>query len=378
MKQTQLPDNPVKEYRIFDIFRPDSLFKPNHPEAKLFNQHREDIDLPSGIPGKDFNPEEYSNRIIREYSPWENHQKIEYLSIGPPGTHQETEIIGAPALKQMSKKPRQNSNKGIIGGIVALVIAALLKFKFLTAIIISKIGLLLELLAPILQLKGLMLTAGSMIVTIFAYALIFKIQLAVGLVFLIFIHEMGHALMIALRGINAGLPVFIPFFGAFIALKEMPEDVVTEAQVALGGPLLGSLAAMTAFFLYHFLGDPFWLFLAYIGFIMNLFNLTPVSPLDGGRIVAAISTKIWIPGLLLLIAFTIILKTPALIIILFFAIMNLLGSIGKNDPPRKKYYQVPLLLRISFALCYFGLAMFLGYATYYTHGLLDHTLMYYK
>ena len=82
----------------------------------------------------------------------------------------------------------------------------------------------------------------SIVASIWAYALLYGWRFAAGFVGLIFVHEMGHYLAAMRRGLPVSLPMFIPFMGAFIALKDQPKDAETEAYVAYAGPLVGSFA----------------------------------------------------------------------------------------------------------------------------------------
>ena len=86
-------------------------------------------------------------------------------------------------------------------------------------------------------------TALSGLVSVAAYALLWSWWFAVGLVVLLFIHEMGHVLEAKRQGLPVSAPMFIPFLGALITLKELPDDVWREARVALAGPIVGTLGA---------------------------------------------------------------------------------------------------------------------------------------
>ncbi|PTM54747.1 site-2 protease family protein [Desmospora activa] len=140
-------------------------------------------------------------------------------------------------------------------------------------------------------------TFWSMVVTAVVYTLIFPWTFSVGLVVMIFIHEMGHVWAAKRKGLPVSAPAFIPFVGALITLKKQPRDAVTEAYVALGGPVVGAAGAFACYLLYRWTGWEALLPIAFIGFILNLFNLLPIHPLDGGRIVTAISRWFWLVGL---------------------------------------------------------------------------------
>ena len=140
-------------------------------------------------------------------------------------------------------------------------------------------------------------TGGTMLFTIFIYSQIWGWRYGVGFVLLIFVHETGHLIAARMMGLQVGWPVFIPFMGAMIALKEAPRNAWVEAVVGIGGPILGSLGALAVWSVYFFTGNALFLALGYAGFFINLFNLIPIVPLDGGRIVSAISPWFWLLGL---------------------------------------------------------------------------------
>src|SRR4051812_46088896 len=146
------------------------------------------------------------------------------------------------------------------------------------------------------------MTSGTMLLSVLAYSWLFGWRYAVGFVLLIFFHEMGHYIAARQRGLNVGAPTFIPFVGAWIQLKEMPHDVETEAYVGFAGPIAGTAAALVCYWLAREYDSRLLLALAYSGCMLNLFNLIPISPLDGGRITAIISPKVWLVGVPLLAA----------------------------------------------------------------------------
>ncbi|MBB6633722.1 site-2 protease family protein [Cohnella thailandensis] len=136
----------------------------------------------------------------------------------------------------------------------------------------------------------------SMAVTVGAYALVYPWTFALGFVALIFVHEMGHVFAAKRKGLPVSAPFFIPFLGALILLKRHPKDAETEAAVAIGGPMLGSLGALVCFLIGQWTGYEVWYALAYVGFFLNLLNLLPMNPLDGGRIIGAVSRWLWAVG----------------------------------------------------------------------------------
>lgn len=156
----------------------------------------------------------------------------------------------------------------------------------------------LKWLLGILKFSKFGTTLLSMIVSLWFYAVFYGWKFAAALVYLIFVHEMGHVLAAKRKGIATSPAVFIPFAGAFISMKDTPRNASTEAYLAYGGPLAGMIAFLPALPLYWWTQDPFWALVIYLGALLNLFNLMPISPLDGGRIVSVLSTKIWLIGLI--------------------------------------------------------------------------------
>lgn len=224
------------------------------------------------------------------------------------------------------------------------------------------------------KLGKLLVTGGSMILSMFVYSLTFGWKYAVGFVLLIFFHEMGHYLAARNRGLDVGAPMFIPFVGAWIQLKDMPRDVHTEAYVGFAGPLVGTLAAIGCYWVARDSDNHLLLALAYSGFMLNLFNLIPISPLDGGRITAVISPKIWLVGVPLLAALFFYSPSPMLILIAILALPQLKAALkkdgGASDLPAG-YYDVDINVRINYGVFYLGLAGFLAIMSYELHKVLQ-------
>ena len=226
---------------------------------------------------------------------------------------------------------------------------------------------LLFLLLNAAKLGKILTTGGTMLLSVFAYSFLFGWRYAAGFVALMFVHEMGHYLAAKREGLNVGAPTFIPFVGAWIQLKDQPVDARQEAYIGLAGPLLGTLGALLCFFLGRNYDNALLLAISYSGFFLNLVNLVPVLPFDGGRVTAAISPKIWFVGVPILIAMSIYNPSPIFILIALLALPSMWrawkGSIGEQA----HYYDVPLATRTRFALVYFALLVFLGMMTYELH-----------
>ena len=219
------------------------------------------------------------------------------------------------------------------------------------------------------KLGKVALTGGTMILSVFAYALIYGMWYAVGFVALLFIHELGHYAAAKQRGLAVGAPTFIPFVGAWIELKEMPHDVETEAWVGLAGPLLGTVGALLCYYAYRATGAPLLLALAYAGFFLNLFNLIPVSPFDGGRITAIISPRVWLLGAPILLALFWWRPSPLLILMVVLAAPHVWKALrfDPNAPENQSYYSVAPAKRFEYGVYYLGLCGFLALMSYDLH-----------
>jgi Zn-dependent protease len=219
------------------------------------------------------------------------------------------------------------------------------------------------------KLGPLLKTGGTMLVSVGAYAFIFGWGYAVGFVALIFCHEMGHFLAARQRGLDVGAPTFIPFVGAWIELRQLPHDVETEAYVGIAGPVVGTVAALACYFLAVTQDSALLLAIAYAGFMINLFNLIPLSPFDGGRITAIISPKVWLVGVPMLGALFFVSPSPMLLLIALMAAPQvwsvLRGQAEANMPAG--YYDTPNAVRVRYAVWYLGLAALLALMSHEAH-----------
>ena len=220
---------------------------------------------------------------------------------------------------------------------------------------------ILLLLFGALKLGKLLPTVLTMLLSVGVYAFMYGIWFGVGFVALILVHEMGHYVAARHRGLDVGAPTFIPFVGAWIELKDRPHDAETEAYIGMAGPLVGSVGALACFYLARSTGSPMLLALAYTGFFLNLFNLIPLSPFDGGRITAAISPRLWLVGAPLLVALFFYSPSPLLILMAVLALPNVIKAWrGLKTPEDQAYYAVTAETRLTYGGLYLGLAAFLA------------------
>lgn len=224
---------------------------------------------------------------------------------------------------------------GPVGALLALVLG---KFKWIMVLVkFAKFQTLL-----------------TMLIAVWAYGSIWGVPFAIGFVLLIFIHELGHALVLRQQGIPAGAPVFIPFVGAVIAMKGMPRDAYMEALVGIGGPALGTVGAAVCLGIGWATQSRFWYALASTGFLLNLFNMLPISPLDGGRIAGVISRWLWLVGFAVGGFLFFKTQSPILFLILLFGAFTFFKKLKQKDAG---YYHVDVNRRTTIALGYFGLIL---------------------
>ena len=227
-------------------------------------------------------------------------------------------------------------------------------------------GKSLLLLLKALPAGKLMLTSLSMLAWVWLEAQRSGIWFGVGFVLMILVHELGHGYAMKQQGIASGWPIFIPFFGAMIAMKSTPRDRDVEAIIAYGGPLAGTAAALVAAAFGLVFESRLLLALAYSGFFLNLFNLTPISPLDGGRVAQAFSRRAWIVGAAVLGGIFLMTHSLQLLLIAGLALPR---AFGRARLEAERDSLAPGLQR-AWAVRYFGLAAFLGVALYFSGSLL--------
>jgi len=267
-------------------------------------------------------------RTFKELSPEEQHAFLD--AVGEP--HRDYEPIHPRGFDWRKFGRRIWAPFAAVGAFVVKFGAFFLKFKIFT------VGL-------------------SMIVSIGGYALLWGWQFAVGFVLLIFCHEMGHVAEARRQGLPVSAPLFIPFLGALITLKAMPHNAWREAQVALAGPIAGSLAAAGCWAIGSYTDSNFFRALAYAGFFINLFNLIPIVPLDGGRAVAALHPLVWGLGLAALLGLALYKPNPFLFLILILGGFEIAKRWRtRHTPEMKEYYKVTPARRFAVAAVYLGLA----------------------
>jgi len=249
------------------------------------------------------------------------------------------------------------------GGIAAAAALFAAKFK---ALLLLVPGLKWLLIAP-----KLLLSFAGVFASIWFYALFYGWKLAIVFVLLIAVHEMGHWVVIRGFGGVASLPYFIPGLGAFVAQKSPLRSADQDAYSALAGPLVGVAASAICWGFGFVLGDPFWTVAAYLGFFINLINLIPVLPLDGGRVAGVVDARLWIGGV---VAFAVCLfafhrfgpVSIVFLIVIGFATIPRIRDVmrGYVDP---RVAALAPRVRGTVALAYFATIFVAGFGAYATY-----------
>jgi Zn-dependent protease len=216
------------------------------------------------------------------------------------------------------------------------------------------------------KILKVLLSCGSMIMMIFLYGLIFGWVYAVGIVMLILIHELGHYIAGKIRGYEMSLPFFIPFLGAFVAIKEQPRNIETDAFISMGGPLLGAFSGFFCLQFSLYYNIPVMTALAYTAFLLNFFQLLPIGFLDGGKIISILSPRLWWIGCPILISFFYFFPSPVLILVGISSLQHLILSFKSNEEITQilgydeDYFKISQQTRFQYALLYLMLLLYCG------------------
>jgi Zn-dependent protease len=241
------------------------------------------------------------------------------------------------------------------GGLLAALIFAAAKLKAIL-VLLPKIKVLT--------------TSGSMLVSVAAYSLIWGWKFALGFVVLLFVHEMGHVIALRREGVQASAPLFIPFLGALVWAKSLGGNALAEARVGLAGPILGTIGAAACLPVAWLTGADMWTALAFTGFLLNLFNLLPVTPLDGGRAMAALAPWMWFVGLGAVVALAFAFPNPIILIIAVVGAFDVYGRWTRRrrgGDEARAYYKVRGRDRALVGLVYLALIALLVLGMDATH-----------
>jgi Zn-dependent protease len=193
---------------------------------------------------------------------------------------------------------------------------------FVIGLAVVKFGAKLKALLLLLPKLKVLTTSASMLVSVAAYAVIWGWRFAVGFVALLFLPERGHVIQMKREGVKISGMLFIPFLGAAVGARSMGGNALAEARIGLAGPVLGTLATAALIPIAEAQDSDLLRALAFTGFFLNLFNLAPVVPLDGGRAMAAMAPWMWFAGFGVMLAFFVVFPNPILVLILLLGGME--------------------------------------------------------
>lgn len=298
-------------------------------------------------------------------------QMNEHESDAPPVINRQQSPVGPPVIGSNPPPgpPRPEGRPAVADARSDSRLKKLLGSLGVVGVLLLKLGAKLKLvILPAIKFFPVLLkTGGTMVLSVAAYAMAWGWWFAFGFVLLIFIHECGHLLAAKKCGLKVGAPVFIPFMGAFIALKEAPRNAWIEAQVGIGGPMLGALGAAVCEIIHLLTGNLLFRALAYMGFFLNLFNLAPLGMLDGGRIVTALSPWLWVVGLVIVVGLTILHPSFILFLILIFSAPRVFSLFRRRSEAEQRYFEVTPSQRWTMATLYFGLIALLVVGMQFSH-----------
>jgi Zn-dependent protease len=274
----------------------------------------------------------------------------------PPPAFPVTADIPPDSSFHYSPAPSTRQRRGLLSGVGAALVAVWAYGKYILLFAFK-----FKFLATFL----------TMFVSFGAYALFFGPWAALGIVVMIFVHEMGHVIEIRRQGMKATAPIFIPFFGAAIFQRQHAQSPIHQAQIGIAGPLAGTVAATAAFALYAVTHSPIVLFWAYFGFLINLFNLIPYGMLDGGWILAPASKWFQVAGLAVVAGLLIFAPVSPLLIIIVLLGLPMVYRRFSNKALDAYMTSGPATARYAIAGAWLVLVLYLGYAFLQTDGLLQ-------
>ena len=362
------------EYSFSEYLQPTQPAEINYADPRFYEPRQNGQDSPH------FSPEAAGAVHPAQPAQPGPQEEIEQISAyrGPASLENYTTDVGVEQrdaarngkVQDGGKKKRKLAG---LGGLAAALVGLLIKFKTLMIVLLD--------IKWVAFLGKFGLASISALISVAVYSRLFGWGFAIGLVALLFIHELGHAVVMKLKGIPVGAMVFIPMLGAAVFMRRMPRSARDEAEVGIAGPVAGALASLVCLLIAYSsansVGLPgIWGPLAYFGCFMNLFNLIPIVPFDGGRVLAAVDQRIWIVGFLALVAIQVWqwLTGDSSIWLLIFIVLAATDfwtrRRTRKSPGARAYYTVPLGERIIIGLAYFALAVALVMGMTLAHGLM--------
>ncbi|MBV1861888.1 MAG: site-2 protease family protein [Nannocystaceae bacterium] len=175
-------------------------------------------------------------------------------------------------------------------------------------------------------------------------------KFAAGLIISLYIHEIGHVVTLRRFGIAASAPAFIPGLGAFVRLEQYPANEMENARVGMAGPIWGTVAAVAALSVYAISDWASFAAIARFGAWINLFNLLPLGPLDGGRGFGALNrSQRWLATGVLALAWFVTAEGLLGLLVVAAAIRAFSRAPAVGD--RRTLLQYTILIAILAGLC---------------------------
>jgi Zn-dependent protease len=262
-------------------------------------------------------------------------------------------VPNQPPSPSVPAAPPTAKRKGLLGSLGAVGVV-LGKFWGVTLSLLLKLKSLLILL-KLGSFAKLLIAGGSMIFSMCLMSGRLGWKFGVGLVLLIAIHECGHALAAYRLGRKLGIMVFIPFCGAFVTSRG-GRDVKESAFIGIMGPVAGTLATFACLLMFLATGQRFWLVLAWFGCFINLINLAPSPPLDGGWLLPLFSPKLLLPAVL--IGLLIFYRNPLFWVFALMSVPRMMYAWKHGNT--SAYFAVTARDRWIYGLAWAGLAIVLG------------------
>lgn len=252
----------------------------------------------------------------------------------------ERDPIEGEYIEPPQEPPRKKIKARGIGTIAATLAVVAAKFKVILAFILQfKFALV-----------GLKLLAGSwtFLLSLWIYVAFFGWKLGLVILLVIAAHELGHYFAYRAYGLPARLPVFVPLLGAYTQ-GAIANDLEQDAYIALAGPLTGLALAGACYAAGLASGDAFWFACADIGAFINLFNMIPVPPFDGGRVIGAVWPGIWIVGIALFVVAAAFLHVPVFMVLLLalLGVPTIVATFRGGGDPRAATMTTAARLRVG-------------------------------
>lgn len=125
-----------------------------------------------------------------------------------------------------------------------------------------------------------------------AYSWLFSFQFAIALIACLMVHEYGHIRAMKYFGMKTKGIYIIPFLGGLALSDDKINTRWQDVTISIMGPVFGLLLSLILMLVYWITGNIFFAGLANFNALINLINLLPILPLDGGHILKSIGFSV--------------------------------------------------------------------------------------